>query len=58
MSKRFLDSNNIEYTTVDIEKTPSAIDRIRELGYAALPVIETDTAHWTGYKPDLLGTLV
>lgn len=57
MSKMFLDRNNVEYTTIDVTEEPSAIEYIKSLGYAALPVVETPTKHWTGYNPDLLGQL-
>ena len=40
-SKRFLDSNNIEYTYVDVEADKSAADKVVEIngGAQSIPVI-------------------
>jgi glutaredoxin-like protein NrdH len=58
MSKRFFDVNGVPYDAIDVTQDPTALDRIKALGYMALPVIETPDAHWAGYDPDRLASLL
>lgn len=57
-SKRFLDTNGLTYDAIDVTQDPTALDRIKALGYMALPVIETADGHWSGHNPDRLSALV
>ena len=49
-SKRFLDSNNVEYTYIDVETDKSAADKVVEIngGAQSIPVIVfSDGTHLT-----------
>lgn len=56
-TKKWLTKKGIKFNDVDITQSPDAVDKIRELGYSAVPVIVADDTHWQGYQPDLLATL-
>ncbi len=58
MSKRFFDANGLSYDAIDVTQDPTALDKIKALGYMALPVISTPNGHWAGYDPDRLASLL
>ena len=43
MTKRFLDSNNVEYREINLDEQPEYIDQVKELGFSAAPIIQTST---------------
>lgn len=58
-TKRWLDRRGVDYDTVDVSQDVQALEAIRELGYAAAPVVFVSPAagldvHWSGLRPDLL----
>lgn len=57
-SKRFLKKNNIEFTEVDLSTDEAAMAHVKALGHMSAPVIETETANWSGFRPDHLNALV
>ena len=56
-TKKVLDKNNIEYSVVDLSMDESAYEMVKGLGYQAAPVVIAGDAHWSGFRPDLLGSL-
>ena len=54
----FLKQHNIEYTSIDISEDEEALAKIRSLGIASVPVVETETETWTGFNPLKLRTLI
>jgi glutaredoxin-like protein NrdH len=52
MTKKMLDKNNIEYSTVDITEDISAFEMIKSMGFMSAPVVITDTDSWAGFQPD------
>ena len=51
-AKRFLDQNNIPYTEIDIETTPSAADElIRQVGKRAVPQFVINGRWVQPYRP-------
>lgn len=40
-----------------METSPEAVEKIKSLGYLQVPVIVTDTEHWSGYRPDKIQSL-
>lgn len=54
---RKLTKKGINFTTVDVTQDPDAYDHVKALGYSQAPVVETDTEHWSGYRPDLITAL-
>lgn len=57
-TKRALDKSGADYRIIDITQDPSAADEVRELGYAALPVVVYGQENWTGFRPDRLTATV
>ncbi len=56
-TKQALQARGIEYQEIDLYATPDAIADIAALGYRSVPVVVTETDHWTGYEPDRLAAL-
>ena len=54
---RALDSRGVEYRTVDLSKDPNALDVVKAMGYMQAPVVVTEHDHWSGFRPDKIGTL-
>ncbi len=52
MTKKMLDKNNIEYSTVDITEDISAFEMIKGMGFMSAPVVITNTDSWAGFQPD------
>lgn len=57
MTKRYMDKNNIEYTTIDITQDPAALDMILGMGFSSAPVVISDKGSWAGFQPDKLDDL-
>jgi glutaredoxin-like protein NrdH len=55
---RRLDKLHIVYDYTDVTENPQALARVRELGYQQVPVVETETQHWSGYRPDRIMGLI
>ena len=57
-TEEWLQERNIIYEKLDVTTQPSALARVKELGYQSVPVVETDTEHWFGFRPDRLERLL
>ena len=57
MTKRYLDKQGIDYTTVDITQDPEALDLILGMGFSSAPVVISDQGNWAGFQPDKLNLL-
>lgn len=54
---RALAKEGIDYAVRDVSADPTARARVVELGYQQLPVVETGTEHWGGFRPDMIAAL-
>lgn len=54
---RALDKKGVNYSVIDVTEDQAAYDRVIELGAQQVPVVETETEHWTGYRPDKISSL-
>lgn len=54
---RALDKRGISYDVVDVTQDDRALEHIKALGYMQAPVVETENDHWSGFRPDKIGTL-
>ena len=53
MTKRHMDKIGVKYTTVDITKDPTALDKLIEMGYKAAPVvIAPNGTSFAGFQPE------
>lgn len=51
---RSLGRKGIAFRLVDVTTDDRALAHVRELGHQQVPVVETPTEHWSGYRPDRL----
>lgn len=56
-TKRALDKAGVSYDLVDISADDAARDFCVELGHKQAPVVVTDNAHWSGFRPDRIKDL-
>ena len=57
LTKLWLDEHGVHYQAVDIIENKKAAERLKQLGYQAVPVVvihaEPETS-WSGFRPDVL----
>ena len=54
---REMDRKGIAYSVVDLTKDEDAYNTVRGLGYMQAPVVIAGEDHWSGFRPDKIGTL-
>lgn len=54
---RALGKKGIEYDVVDVSEDSTALAHVLALGYQQVPVVETASEHWSGYRPDKISSL-
>jgi len=54
---RALNRKGISYRLVDLLEDQQALDHVRSLGYLQVPVVQTATEHWCGFRPDKINQL-
>jgi len=57
MTKRFLDTNHVEYREINLDEQPEYIEHVKSLGFNAAPVIQTATDAFSGFQPNRLKQL-
>jgi glutaredoxin-like protein NrdH len=57
MTKKYLDKNKIEYSTVNMNEDKEASEKVSELGYKQAPVVIYNNFHWSGFRPDKITAL-
>ena len=55
---RARDKEGIEYSVIDLEGDPHAVNALRALGYGQAPVVIAGDQHWGGFRPDRIKALV
>lgn len=56
-TKRAMESRGFDFELIDIDHHPDAADSLRAQGYRQLPVVVTDDASWSGFRPDMINRL-
>ncbi len=56
-TKKLLDKNGVEYTTVDISQDQEAYDKIVAMGFMAAPVVISGDQAWAGFNPEKINSL-
>jgi len=56
-TKREMDRKGIDYNMVDITKDEAAYNQVKGLGYNQAPVVIAGDDHWSGFRPDKIGSL-
>jgi len=54
---RALTRHGISYQVVDLLADRQALDHVKSLGYQLVPVVQTATEHWSGFRPDKINQL-
>lgn len=52
-----LDKKGVDYQVVNVAEDATAYQHVVDLGYQQVPVVETPTDHWSGYRPDKISSL-
>ena len=55
--KRYLDEDQVEYSTVDLSVDKDAYELVSSLGYKNAPVVISGDSHWSGFRPDKIASL-
>lgn len=56
-TKRYLDKDQVEYSTVDLSVDKDAYELVSSLGYKNAPVVISGDSHWSGFRPDKIASL-
>ncbi|WP_314688809.1 glutaredoxin-like protein NrdH [uncultured Bifidobacterium sp.] len=56
-TKRQLTRQGIGFDVVDVTSDAAALARIKAAGFLQAPVVMTEDASWSGYRPDLIREL-
>ena len=56
-TKREFDKLGISYSTRQLNKSPKAVERFKELGLIAAPIVETDKKRWSGFRLEKIRSL-
>ncbi len=56
-TKSFLTRKGIEFNIVDISVDKDALVKVQEMGYRQVPVVVTESEHWSGFQPAKLTAL-
>lgn len=57
MTKRFLTEHHVDFVEHNINENPQYVDYLKDRGFQSLPVIETENAQFSGFRPDKLQQL-
>lgn len=58
MTKRFLDQHQVSFREINLDEQPEFIQHVKDLGFSAAPVIETETESFSGFQPSKLKALI
>ena len=50
-------TRGIAYQLVDLTQDAVAMAQVLAMGYRQAPVVVAGEAHWTGFRPDMIGRL-
>ena len=56
-TKRQFTKLGVNFETVDLSKSPEALDQLRNAGYRQAPVVIAPDTSWSGYRPDLIAQI-
>lgn len=56
-TKRVMEQEGIIFRTKRLDKSAKAIERFKEMGLMAAPIVETDTKRWSGFRLEKIRSL-
>jgi len=57
MTARKMDTLGIVYDKVDLTQHPDLLDRFKEMGHMAAPIVVTDKKTWSGFRLEKIESL-
>ena len=57
MTARKMDSLGIVYDKVDLTQHPELVERFKEMGHMAAPIVVTDRKTWSGFRLEKIESL-
>lgn len=57
MTTRTLDRQGVAYQVIDVSQNAVAAEQLQAWGYRQVPVVQSGSEHWSGFRPDRLATL-
>ena len=58
MTKRYLDRHSVSYEVVDVTQDEDALEYVKSLGFASVPVVKAGNNVWAGFRVERLEELV
>ena len=49
-TKKMFDQLGIQYTLRQLNRSPKALERFKEMGLISAPIVETDDRRWSGFR--------
>ena len=56
-TKKEFDKHGIKYSVRELNRNPKAVERFREMGLIAAPIVETDDRRWSGFRLNRIRSL-
>lgn len=56
-TKRVMDQEGVQYQVRRLDKSSKAVERFKELGLMAAPIVETDDRRWSGFRLEKIRSL-
>lgn len=54
---RALEQRGVDYNVIDLTQDDDALETVQSLGYRQVPVVIAGDQHWSGFRPDKIGSL-
>lgn len=56
-TKKEFDKLGIQYNVRELNRNPRAVERFKEMGLMAAPIVETDDRRWSGFRLNRIRSL-
>jgi glutaredoxin-like protein NrdH len=56
-TKREFDKLGIQYSVRQLNRSPKAVERFKEMGLISAPIVETDDRRWSGFRINRIRSL-
>jgi glutaredoxin-like protein NrdH len=53
-TKKLLHRLHVPFTEIDVEQNPDSREFLEQLGFREMPVVDTGTERWSGFRYDKL----
>ena len=54
---RALEAKGLSFEVIDLTEDADAMEMVVSMGYRQAPVVVAGDAHWSGFRPDMIGRL-